>query len=63
MEQVTIGLSRAEFTALQLMAGYATAAARAIQDEELVRAFINLSNAINRDNPNWTPMAVPMETK
>jgi hypothetical protein len=63
MEQVTIRLSRAEFTALLLMSGYAVAAARAIKDEELVRAFTSLSNAFNRDNPNWTPLAVPMETK
>jgi hypothetical protein len=63
MEQVTIRLTRAEFTALLLMSGYAVAAARAIKDDELARTFTSLSNAINRDNPNWTPLAVPKEKK
>lgn len=54
-EDVTIKLTRAEFNTLLLLLGYATGAAMNRGDEEWARRFFLLADAVNRDNPAWTP--------
>jgi len=54
-----IELAEVEFQNLLLMAGFATMAARMQGDSLLVQKFVNVTNAINRKNPNWIRLEVP----
>ena len=42
-----------------LMLGYATGYASKEGDPMLFRMFLRLTNAVNRDNPDFTPYEVP----
>lgn len=60
MEHTNVGervirLSESEFTTLLLMMGYATGAASKESDKGLGLSFLRIANAVNRDNPDWTP--------
>lgn len=59
MSDVKIALTREEYETLLLAVGYATGAALRDNDRKLMRAFLLLANAVNRDNPNWKPYEVP----
>jgi hypothetical protein len=48
-------LSQGEFEDLLLMMGYAMAAAVEAYDYDLATRFMNVANAVNRDNPNFIP--------
>jgi hypothetical protein len=55
----TVQLSEDEYEGLLLMMGYAAGAAEREGDKRLSRCFLRLANAVNRDNPSWTPYEVP----
>ena len=56
-----IELTQDEFDMLLLMCGYATGAAMEKGNKRLGYGFLSLANAINRDNPHWTPYEIPKE--
>ncbi|HEX5426624.1 MAG TPA: hypothetical protein VFW94_24075 [Candidatus Acidoferrales bacterium] len=53
-----IKLSTEEYETLLLMMGYATAAAFE-SDKKLAYSFLKVANAVNRNNPSWTPYEIP----
>jgi hypothetical protein len=57
----TITLSEDEYVSLLLAIGYATGAASLRGDGGYVGRLFRLANAVNRDNPAWTPYQVPEE--
>ncbi len=58
---MTIDLSSEEFDMLLLALGYATGAAHKENEKRLMYSFVRLTNAVNRDNPNYIPYQVPEE--
>jgi hypothetical protein len=58
-ERVTLELSRDEFSWLRIALSHA--AAYATEKPAVLRQFLEVSNAINRGNPDWTPYEVPEE--
>lgn len=54
-----IELDRADFEMLMLALGFAAGAAHKADDMKLFWEFIKLANAINKDNPNFRPYAIP----
>jgi hypothetical protein len=59
-----IDLTDDEFTRLLILMGYATGAASASLDPSaplLIPHFLRLANAVNRNNPRWTPYVIPEE--
>jgi hypothetical protein len=59
-DEVVITLTGDEYQRLLLLTGYATGAAMK-DDPKLAYSFLDLANRINRDNPRWTPYAIPEE--
>jgi hypothetical protein len=56
--QIDLRLTVRESKVLLLMAGYATGCAQRNR-ESFATEFILLTNKINEQNPNWTPIPVP----
>jgi hypothetical protein len=61
VDQIAIKLSRDEFDTLLLALGYATGAADRDGNRRFFYAFMRITNAVNRDNPNFTPYAIEEE--
>jgi hypothetical protein len=59
-DNVVIELTCDEFDSLLIMMGYAAGAASSC-DSQLLTSFLRLANAVNRNNPRWTPYAMPDE--
>lgn len=59
---ITITLNADEYATLLIMNGYAAGAAFKENNKKLAYAFLRLANAINKDNPRWTPYDVPGDT-
>jgi hypothetical protein len=57
---VMITLTLNEYQWLLLMLGYATAKARE-KDIALSYRFLELANAVGRNNPHWVPYQIPEE--
>ena len=51
--RVIIDISDEEYVTLMIVIGYATGARS--NNEPLPLSWIQLVDAINKDNPNWTP--------
>lgn len=62
MNEITIKLDRNDYYMLLAMMGYATGAAHRDGNESLADSFVRLANAVNKDNPDWRPYAVPPES-
>lgn len=61
MDQIVIKLNRDQFDVLLLALGYATGAADRDGNRKFFNAFMRITNAVNRDNPNFTPYAIEGE--
>lgn len=57
----TFELTDQEFETLLLALGTATGAALRHSDNGMAYSFLRLANAINKDNPKWTPYVIPEE--
>lgn len=55
-ETIKIELSRTEFDLLLLALGLA---AGTVKDHKLFNNLLRLANAVNKNNPAWTPYEVP----
>jgi hypothetical protein len=55
----TITLSDDEFYLLMLALGLASGEALKRKDHPHVMRLFRLANAVNRENPNWTPYEIP----
>jgi hypothetical protein len=60
-EFMQIELTEEQFQTLLLMAGCATGAAFKEGDRQLAYRFVELCNAINKDNPQFIPYDIPAE--
>jgi hypothetical protein len=58
-----IELTDDEFSTLLLMCGYAAGAASSHDNKRLAYGFLRVANAINRNNPSWTPYEIPKESE
>jgi hypothetical protein len=58
--EIIISLTRAEYSRLLLMMGFATGSAFK-EDRYLAYRFMDLANRISRDNPDWKPYDIPEE--
>ena len=56
---MTVELTEEEDELLTQALGIATAAALRNKNHKLATAFLNLANAVHRNNPNWTSYVVP----
>jgi hypothetical protein len=57
-----ISLSVDEYRHLLILMGYGVGAARENENEPLASLFIGIANAVNRENPRWTPYKDERET-
>lgn len=60
---MTIELTQDEFESLLIALGVAVGTFMKQKDWAEVHRLMRLANAINRNNPNWTPYEVPEEQK
>lgn len=57
-DSVLIQISAEDYERLLLMMGYAFSAALK-EDASMAYSFLDLTNRVNRGNPNWTPYEIP----
>ncbi|MGA9668404.1 MAG: hypothetical protein WBQ94_04305 [Terracidiphilus sp.] len=54
-----IDLEREDFETPLMMMGMALGLAARARDEAMAARYIRVANAVNANNPNWTPYEVP----
>jgi hypothetical protein len=60
---VLLELTEEEWSQLLVMMGYAAGSAHRDGDHVMRDHFLRLSNAVNRNNPRWTPYVLDEERK
>jgi len=58
MDKVTIELTKDELDSLTICIGFAVGAAHERKDQQMANYFLEVANAVHRNNPQWTPYEV-----